>query len=309
MSVPRRRLLRAAQVALGATLAWLIASTLWRQWGEVRRAAEHASLRWGYVAASCAVVLLTYALLLEAWRLAANGWGPRLRYREAARIWFVSSLGRYLPGKLWQLGAMAAMARRKGVPGIAAAGSMLLVTLINTVTGSVVVAATGARGLDIPPIGAAVLAALGGAIVLTPAVLPLLGAVAARVTGREVTIPALPGYAIPFAAGFTALAWVSYGVAFHLLSIGVLGKPPGALSLSIAVFTGSYLVGFLALFAPAGIFVREAVMYTALTVAGLAAGPAVLLIVASRLWLTVLEVVPPLLFLVRRERTVHVDVQ
>jgi uncharacterized membrane protein YbhN (UPF0104 family) len=67
--------------------------------------------------------------------------------------------------------------------------------------------------------------------------------------------------------------------------------------LYIAIFTGSYLIGFVALFAPAGLGVREAVMEKALTGAGMAIGPAYLVVIGSRLWLSILEILPALLFL------------
>jgi glycosyltransferase 2 family protein len=106
------------------------------------------------------------------------------------------------------------------------------------------------------------------------------------------------------AAVLTCVAWVMYGIAFWLFTKGVLGTAPGALRNYVAVFAGSYLIGFLAIFSPAGVGVREGAMGIALQRAGFAAGPAYLLVVASRLWLTALEVIPPLIFLafVRRRR-------
>jgi len=83
--------------------------------------------------------------------------------------------------------------------------------------------------------------------------------------------------------------------------IGVLGSAPGSLALYVAIFAGSYLVGFVALFAPGGVGVREAVMAAGLKRAAFAIGPAYLVVLASRLWLTVLEIVPALLFLAHGE--------
>jgi uncharacterized membrane protein YbhN (UPF0104 family) len=66
----------------------------------------------------------------------------------------------------------------------------------------------------------------------------------------------------------------------------------------VAVFTLSYLAGFLALPAPGGIGVREVSLGALLVGSGLTTtAEATLLVVASRLWLTVLEVLPGLFFL------------
>jgi uncharacterized membrane protein YbhN (UPF0104 family) len=192
---------------------------------------------------------------------------------------------------------MAVMSEARGVSPVVAAAAALLITLVNTIVGFVVVAATGARVLDFPPALVWAIAAAGIAVVVAPSFLPRLGALAGRRFGREVVIPRLPWWTVGTAALATAAAWLGYGLAFRLFVIGVLGAAPGSLSLYVAIFAGSYLVGFVALFAPGGIGVRETVMAVGLKRAGFATGPAYLVVVASRLWLTVLEIVPALLFL------------
>jgi uncharacterized membrane protein YbhN (UPF0104 family) len=266
----------------------------------VKGAAEQAHPRWGVVSLSCAVVLVNYGILIEAWRTVLAGWGGRLGFWPSARIWTISNLGRYVPGKVWQMGTMAMMAQDRGVSGVAAAGSAIIVTLINTVAGFVVLAATGARVLAIPTAGFVVITGIGVALLLTPQLVPWLGALAGRLTGRRIAIPKLPHRAIWTAALISALSWMAYGIAFRLLAAGVLGYAAGALSLYVAVFTGSYLLGFLALFAPGGLGVREYVMATALEGAGYGRGESILLVVASRLWLTVLEILPAVIFLAYR---------
>jgi len=69
----------------------------------------------------------------------------------------------------------------------------------------------------------------------------------------------------------------------------------------IAVYTSSYLVGYLTLIAPGGIGVRETMLVAGLSTLGLASEPnAWVLAVVSRLWLTILEIVPGVLFLSRK---------
>jgi hypothetical protein len=63
-------------------------------------------------------------------------------------------------------------------------------------------------------------------------------------------------------------------------------------------FTASYLVGYVILVAPGGLVFRETALVRLLADLSLATGGAGLLIaVASRLWLTVTEVVPGVLYL------------
>ena len=101
-----------------------------------------------------------------------------------------------------------------------------------------------------------------------------------------------------------AAAWLGYGTALWLLARGIL---PGArleLTRSVAVFTASYLAGFLALLAPGGLGVREG-LFILMLQGPLGITGATALAVASRLLLTVTEfgaAAPFLLFSRRSSR-------
>jgi hypothetical protein len=93
------------------------------------------------------------------------------------------------------------------------------------------------------------------------------------------------------------VAWLLYGAAFQLFVFGLLGTASGGYAEYLAAYTISYIVGYLAIFAPAGIGARELAMVTVLTAAALTTGPeAALVVLTSRVWLTLLEVVPGFVF-------------
>jgi glycosyltransferase 2 family protein len=301
---PRRLLWRIVQLALAAIVVALVARKVVEEWGAVRLALDQAHPNWLALVMSCVVVLATYAVLIETWRVLLRGWQHDVPFVDAARIWTISNLGKYLPGKVWAITALVVMTRQYGVSAAEGAATSVLLTLINTIVGFVVAIVAGASLLRLPPFAVVLIAAMAVAVLASPAALPRIGALAGRVFGRPMVLRKLPHRVILLAALLTAIAWTMYGIAFRLFAIGVLGHAPGALRDYVAVFAGSYLVGFLAIFSPAGVGVREGVMAVALQRAGLATGDAYLLAVASRLWLTALEVLPPLLFLafVRRRR-------
>jgi uncharacterized membrane protein YbhN (UPF0104 family) len=281
-----------------AAVVFFAARKLVDTWRPVREAAAGLSPNWAYIILSCLLVLTSYAVLIEVWRVVLGAWNARLPFWEAARIWTISNLGRYVPGKVWQIGAMITMVQRRGISGIAGAGSALAITLISIITGFAVVALTGASVLQLSRPALVAIWIVGAALLLAvPMALPYLGALATRVTGRTIELPRLaPSIVLRTVAG-TAFAWCLYGVAFQLLTKGLLGSAPGGTPLYISVFTGSYLIGFIVLFAPGGLVVREGIMQVSLVNAGFAAGDAIVLVVASRLWLTVLEILPAVLFL------------
>jgi uncharacterized membrane protein YbhN (UPF0104 family) len=145
-------------------------------------------------------------------------------------------------------------------------------------------------------------------MVATPWLLPWLGRVAGAVVRREVVVPPLPHATIWGAAAACTVAWLGYGVAFELLVIALFGAAPGPTASYVAAFTGSYLLGYIAIFTPGGLGVREQALVGLLGRLGLAQGGAGgVVVLASRLWLTVLEVVPGAVLLayrtLRRRRT------
>ncbi len=302
---PRRGTLRPALQLLFVVAVLVFAALLLAdQWSGIAALRAQLDPSWPRVAGSAGIVLVSYAVLIATWRATVAAWGERLDPRTAARIWFVSNLGRYVPGKVWQIGAMGVMAQEAGVSPVAAVGSALVISLVNVLVGFGVVALTGRElfaGL-LPDAGAlpAVLVLLGLAVLALPWILPRLIILIGRVTGRPVTAPHLPPSAIWIAAAGCAVAWTLYGLAFRELAIALLGPSSGEAASYVAVFTLSYLLGFIALFAPGGIGVRDVSMAALLVSAGLTGAPAAaVLVIASRLWLTVLEIVPGLLFLAR----------
>lgn len=263
-----------------------------------------ARLRWSYLAAATGVVLLTYTLLIQLWRYVLRSWGERLGMVDAMAIWSISSLGRYVPGRVWQIAAMMTLSRDRGVSPASATGSALLNTLLNIGAGLLVALALGGRTLDQIRPGAAGLAAvaIGLAVLgmlLLPWLLPGMVRLAARLLRREIAEPRMGAMAIWLTAGGNVVAWVLYGVAFQLFAAGVLGDvAAGAVPAYIAVYTGSYVVGYLAIFTPGGLGAREATMAAMLVASGLTTEPrAWLLAFASRLWLLVVEVLPGVIFL------------
>lgn len=296
------------QVALLGFVAWY----LFDNWDEYAKVLTVARPQWGPLLLSCLVVCIAYLVLIQTWRQTVEAWGERLDFWSAARIWFVSNLAKYGPLKAFSLAAMGAMAQEQGISPVAAVGSSLVVQLVNLVTGFAVALIASASLVRAPAAALAGVVVLAVAILAAPTALPPTVAFINRVTGRSFSVPALPRSAILWASTGTTVAWVLYGVAFKLFAVGITaGTVAGSLGDWTALFIGPYLLGFIAVFAPGGIGVREVAMAESLQRAGLAVGAmAALLVAASRVWLTILEIIPGVLFLLvkpMRRSSSHID--
>ncbi len=299
----RSRWFRWLRIGFSAIALGYIGWALEHYWNAYASQPLEPHLRWDMVLASGAVFLATYAVLIQTWRIMLVEWDARLSFWRAAHIWSVANLYRYVPGKVWQIGAMGMMAQREGVSPVAATGSALLNTVVNITTGFAIALATGSVALDAYHPGASRVAlvltvlALVGLLAL-PASMPRVLAAARRLSGRDLPVASVPPRVIAYAIVGNLITWVMYGFAFQLLVIGVLGHAAGALPSYVAVYSASYVLGYIVLFLPAGIGARDGAMAAALPAFKLMAGPQALLIaVSSRLWTSILELVPGFLFL------------
>jgi uncharacterized membrane protein YbhN (UPF0104 family) len=292
-----RRLVRGGLLAVtGGFIVW----SLVQQWDAMRQSAGALHPHWGWIAAASLLVLGTHALLVQAWRQLLAGWGGTLSYPMAIRIWTIANLGRWIPGKVWSVGALGVLAREQGVSGVAAAGAAVLGTLLNIGAGFGIAVLVGASALEtlrpgLRSVALAVAMTFGCGLLILPWGLPPLLRTVARWRGQSTPDTAVPARTLWAVTVVHALSWVGYGVAFAWFAAGVTPQVSGNPLLFIAVFTVSYLVGYLALFSPGGLGVREyalAALLVGLGVSG--SGDAVVLGVTSRVWLTVLEVAPGL---------------
>lgn len=280
----------------------LVGAALWALRGQlpaVLRIARTTHPRWSLVVAASSIVLLTYALLIEGWRRVLGSLGGTLAYLDAARIWFVSNLARLLPGAFWQLGAMSEMARRRGVPVAVSTGSAMLITIVNLFSGVAVAGAFASSALH-DRLGTKTWLILGigaAALAVAPVVVPRVGAIVRRLTGREIVMPRFSVAAVFIAIGSTTIAWLAYGVAFWLMTRALLPGDARSLAGCIALYTISYIAGLLNP-APAGIGAAEGMMvYLAPQLGVATSAEALVLSVAVRVWRTVLEILPGLIAL------------
>jgi glycosyltransferase 2 family protein len=301
--VAQRRLWRSLQFGAGVLLVALAARSVVANWQTLQDQPIEWRISTGWITAAVLVVFAAYAVLIEAWRRVVLSMGERLAFFQAVRIWFLASLGKYVPGKVWAVAGAAILAQRAGVdPSAAVAGALVLQALALS-SGAVAVALTAREAFQavepgVVPLGLAVVAlSLAGIFVLASQ--PLLDRISRILPASLPRLRAIaPGMLV---AAFVAnvFAWVAYGVALIFLARGMLPDLRLSLPQAIGVFTCSYLVGFIALFAPGGLGPRESV-FLLLLAGDIGLKPAAALALASRLLLTGTEVLPAVPLLLRR---------
>jgi hypothetical protein len=217
--------------------------------------------------------------------------GPALPVFDAVRIFMIANLGRYIPGKFWQIAGLAALARRRGVPPATAMGAAVLGQGIALVAASAVGMGALLQGPEsVRRWGVAGSLALGAMLVVAvlPPVFRRIAGLWFRLARQDPPASLASVHALRWLALF-AVNWVLYAIAFWVLAASFGYRPPFVPVAS--AFAAAYVLGYVMIFAPAGVGVREGFLIAFLT-PHLGAGPSGALAVAARLWTTLVEIVP-----------------
>lgn len=259
------------------------------QWHEVRTALVDI----GVLPAIGAMVAILLGLLasLQVWRVLLASLGSPLALRPSAKVFFVGQLGKYLPGAIWPVLAQMELGTEHRVPRRRSATVSVLTMLVSLLGGLI------AALLTLPFMAGAATAYRWAFLVvpvllacLHPRVLnPALGLLL-RLAKRPPLEQPLTARAVLASLVWALVSWACYGIQIWLLAIR-LGVPDGrALLLATGGFAFAWCVGFLVVFAPGGLGVRD-VLLIALLAPVVGTGGATAIALVSRILMTVGDLV------------------
>jgi uncharacterized membrane protein YbhN (UPF0104 family) len=236
--------------------------------------------------------LATYATFLS-WRALLAGAGHRLPLAAGHRLFFVSQIGKYVPGSIWPIVAQADLGRRHGVPASRSVTVGLLTLLVSCAAGVCTAAATLPFVLSsaLQQYWFVVLFIPVVLVALHPAVLRFALRTASKLLRRDLAEVAIPLWAVVRAFLLAVVAWVLFGLHVAVLGSALVETSPGQVVLATGAYALAWLVGFAIFFLPAGLGGREAVLTTVLAAgSALDLEAAVSMALASRVLLSVVDV-------------------
>ncbi|MFO8183857.1 MAG: lysylphosphatidylglycerol synthase domain-containing protein [Candidatus Aegiribacteria sp.] len=229
------------------------------------------------------------------WMLVCGAAGARIPFGQAFNVHFLAQVGKYIPGKVWGAVGKIGLSRKLGMTRTQTGHALILESLF-------IVAGCLLMSLPVIPLAAEEIGMGGTVSVLTvaaaaavvlftahPGAFRKLLKLAGRITGRDIDIED-PGFSrVIKLLPVYVLVFLLQGVAFVFLarSFGMeLPFWPGMFLLPTAVG-----IGFLAVFSPGGLGIREVSLVWLIAVVMPAAGPgqASLISIAARLWITLGE--------------------
>jgi glycosyltransferase 2 family protein len=261
---------------------------LYRQWDETVRAFRQLS--WPVLLGAFVTGFAGFVVLMLAWRIFLTGLGSPIPPVQAYRVYFISQLGKYVPGKVWALVTQAELTREFGVPRLRSVSSTLLAIATSSACGLAVAAVT------LPLTSDRARAQYWWLFVLAPVLLAALHPkivtwcldTALRLARQPPLEHAVSLAATLRAAAWTMLGWALLGVHTWLLCLGAGGSGRGLFFLATGAYALAFIAGFLVFIAPGGIGAREAVLVLVLSPV-LPTGAALVVALASRVLLTLAD--------------------
>ncbi|MDA3936204.1 MAG: glycosyltransferase [Actinomycetota bacterium] len=293
-AVPREPMLwrlfrRALQTVLVVVVAYFVGDALWAGMSESGFGDVHFEPI--PFIGSIAILFVYYAAFIGGLTLLFRAFGARTSYRDTFKISFLSSLGKYLPGGVWQVAGRVAMSPKIGVT----RQTGLVVSIVESglsVTGAVVaflfatwLGAPLPAGMPHLPVGILAVLIL---VSLHPAIFGRALKLGMRLFGLRGEPPRIEFPATVGLALYYTFTWLLAGVAFRLFVLAVIEEPGLAWYAYVAYWAAGAVVGLLVLFAPGGIGAREAALL-ALMSGPVGAPAAAVIAVTARVWSTIVS--------------------
>lgn len=218
---------------------------------------------WGPLAGSAVLAVLGTVVLLGLWVSVLRGLGATVPMGEAWRVFFLSQLGKYLPGLVWPALAQMEAGRRWGVRrSVMLTGNLLMIAVL-TASGVVVglLLLPGSIGLA----GAAgwiawVLAAALLVVCLWPRLLTEVVDRAFVLFRREPPRLATSPRDMTVSFAWALATWLLYGAHVWVLVHSVGGSGVDAWVAATGGIALGWALGLVAVLAPAGVGVRDAIL-------------------------------------------------
>ncbi|MBI9077652.1 MAG: hypothetical protein JEZ02_19770, partial [Desulfatibacillum sp.] len=220
-----------------------------------------------YLGLSVGCCALGYLANLTVWIRLAAAFGIREDFITTGKAWLLSRMGRHVPGKVTIL--LVRFNQYKNHPNNAITAATITEHISSTAASGLIVTLAVTWGTVSVPHGLKVISALislAMLLSLTPRIMPVLLRIAFRLARKEPPEKYPPyGMVLRFVGAYGVPALFT-GASFFFLIKALYFVEWEHFLVIAGVYYGATLVGMAALFAPAGIGVREGVIYLILPV-------------------------------------------
>ncbi|SYZ72346.1 conserved membrane hypothetical protein [Candidatus Zixiibacteriota bacterium] len=288
---------------LALVIIYILGKTIYNHRAELAQWKWHIS--WGNALLSVLTLFGAYVCGSQGWRQVIVGFGHKIDLHESFRVIYLANLGRYVPGKVWQVVGMVGLAKEIKIPpqtslasfalvqAYALPASFVLIPLAlgkNSALESLIVYRDVVYLFFAATIGIFLILFFwpGGMEWALNKVLKLL---------KQETVQYRPSLGNRLSIFiWYILNWGLFGVSFHFFLRALLATPQLGFVYSSGTYIAAYILGYISFLSPAGLGVREGVM-SALLAPVLTPPIAASVALINRVWITIAEAISTLLAL------------
>ena len=238
-------------------------------------------------------LLVTFLLLAILFRKIFYYLDVNLSLKKTFKIFFISNLGRYMPGKIWQFVGMYYLLDQENIGKLKSVSCVLWANILINLAGLVVGLPTlyfyyykvSFFSLIVMTLLLSFLF-----IIIQPKFINSISHFVLRKMNKEPVNMSLPSSKIILLLLFCCGIWFFYGLGFFLLANSVTDIEMNSFPLFVGSFAAAHIIGFMAFFAPGGLGVREGALTYMLSLY-LPLPVATIISVLARIWFTLGEVV------------------
>jgi uncharacterized membrane protein YbhN (UPF0104 family) len=298
------------KLALTLVILYFLYRQVAHHWQEIR--VYEWEIHWGYLISSVIAGVVVLFVLSSVWLKIIAGFGHKLSMAKAFRIFYLSNLGRYVPGKVWQLLGILYLTKKEGIPPEQAGASFIFSQMIG-IPASLLVFVLAAQiepGLLVDQVAilgdksaylmTAAMVAVSLIMVLWPQKVIAIGNAALRKLKRPQAVFALDKKVALTIFLSYSVSWIMYGTAFWLFTRAVTDGAGCSLVAAVGAYIAAYQIGYLAMFAPGGFGPRELLLGVMLAPFLGPIAPAIA--IGARLWSIIIESLAALLALAVKNR-------
>ncbi len=289
MQVRKRVIKWILQGLLIAVIFYFLARNLYVNWNKI---VEYDwNINYYFLASSLVLSIVGAFLIALGWNLILRVLGGRLGYKRALKIFFITDLAKYVPGKVWTIAGKIYLCTKEGISLAKTSASVVIQPLIQVITGILMFLVSlpfWTKTSDfmnklyfffpLIPIGL---------VLLHPAIMTkLLNFVLTRLKQKPIELNTKYRDILLILLLWCGL-WTLSGITYYFLIISVQSFPVSWLPVTIGIFSIAGVSQFLT---PSGIGVLEGVL-TVLLSLYLPVPIAILIALLARVWKTVTELV------------------
>jgi uncharacterized membrane protein YbhN (UPF0104 family) len=292
----KKILIRSAQVVIILLIFYFLTKGLVANWSQVK------DFDWQFdyplLIVSFLLQIMALAWLVKVWGWVLRHTGSSVSYLKLFKVWFFSNLGRYLPGKVWQFLGMVYMLEKRGVPTRNSFSTAILAQSFSVISGLLI--AFLFLGVNLysqffskNPLLIVVMGLFGIfvlVIIFYPKLLARIINFGVGILKRDkISLDIGTKDVIIYILAYS-VSWLLFGLAFLIFIKAMAEASFGMYPSLTGAFAFAFNIGFLALFVPGGIGVREGILV--LLLSSLFPVPiATLIALLARIWATVAELI------------------